>query len=166
MQAVWGGPVSNGRCKLCELSFVLQNAGTIPASDVVITFSFPPESFVIGTADEEGLFGKVIIPEEPKPEWLSRRSLFPGSLLSLSPQPLPPSAPKPRGPLYNYLGDRSVVSYRHPKMRQQDGWHMPPLVVYLPPTSPAGFQLDFEVRADEIPRALNGVLNVVLKSKP
>ena len=80
--------------------------------------------------------------------------------------PLPPSAPKPRGPLYNYLGDRSVVSYRHPKMRQQDGWHMPPLVVYLPPTSPAGFQLEFEVRADEIPRPVNGVLNVVLKSKP
>jgi len=86
-------------------------------------------------------------------------------LFHIARPPLPPVEPKPRGPLNAFAWDRRIIHYRHPKMRQQDEWNMPSLVAYLTPISQEGVQLEYDVRADNLPSPVNGRLNIVLTSR-
>lgn len=148
--------------KYC-FTFVLDNGGTEPALDVVVDIEFPKGSVVLGLDDLGGhLWDHFDEPHPPHPPW-PRRSGSWDSLgdYQLLPQPRPPEAPRPRGPLYDDE-DRASVQFTHPKLRHKEEWVLGPLVVFLPPTfQGSGFGVPYMIRADNIDPK-DGRLDLVL----
>jgi len=143
----------------CELAFVLQNVGSVPALDVKIDLEFPQDSFILGVSHEGEIFDQVMIPYGPTPEWTKVSNIL--SPLLIHPPNQPPEQPKPKGPLYDFDGDRNAVVYRHPKFFHRDRWNMDPIIARLPPTTAGGFQIGYYIRADNLVDPIEGQLNVV-----
>jgi len=152
----------------CELTFVLENVGSAPALDVEVLVQFPEESFVVAESEQfSDYVGTVIVPSEPRPPWrptslfktVPRWSLVDPALLPRR------ESLEPEGPLYEDW-DRSIVRFRHPKLRHQETWILPSLIVYLPPQVTRGFQVLYCVHADNLAKPIRGHVNVVLSCSP
>jgi PIN domain len=51
----------------CELTFIIENVGTAPITDLAIELAFPAGTLVID-ADDEGK--EILVPKEPKASWI------------------------------------------------------------------------------------------------
>lgn len=152
-----------------ELAFILRNIGQVPLENAGIELAFPSESFVVALSERDSDvwgFGDVKQPKEPVPEWEKLRD--PWRSYSFSPRFLDidpinvAREPVPKGPLYDE-DDRSRVEYEHPSLRPKEDWRMEPVVAYIPLTGQGGFQIDYVLRADNLPDPYEGQLNVILQ---
>jgi hypothetical protein len=147
-----------------DLTFSIRNAGMVPAEDLRITLAFPAGSFAIdpdienerlffspgnGISIIDGVFG---LPESPREPWTPRQE-FIGPLTQ---RQVSPPVPQPRGPI-SLTPEWNSVVYRHPKLLQKDGWLLPPVRVYLPPTVGGGIQVTYVLRADNLPEPVQGI---------
>lgn len=155
-----------------DLWFMLDNAGTLPANDVRLTLTFPYGSFVTPRNEDPDFWGEVVMPDRPEAKWMEPiPAMSWASMLSLTPvlspntplllPPRPAEPPRPRGPmLVDETPERNIAKYAHPKVIHGDRWPMAPVRVYLPPSTGQGFQIEYQLRADELPTVITKALPV------
>ncbi len=152
------------------LTFVLDNGGTAAAEDVDVEVRFPKGSVVVRLSDELSDvwgMGDLSMPKQPVPPWLKPASIFPAYELAMpyvEPRPQPKSE-RPRGPLYSHA-DRSRIFFEHPKLRQKDRWYPETVVAFVPIGSQSVFDIEYTLRADNLPKPIEEKLTVVLSQKP
>jgi hypothetical protein len=153
-----------------DVWLMLANAGTIPATDVRLTLTFPSGSFIMPVDRDHEAWHKVIRPAKPEAEWMLPPSDNPfGSIFKFAPSHIAPvflpprfeGPPRPAGPILDDLQQVwHVVRYTHPKLIQGGQWRMAPIRVYLPPSTGQGFGISYTLRADEVPQVETATLPV------
>lgn len=149
--------------RFCDVTIELCNEGSAPATNVDLEVSFPADSFVVAHDDlDSDSWSEVLIPGEPKPEWLLGPGRYYMPFLAEHLQPHPTQVHGPRGPLYDTL-DRHIVWYKHPNFKHQDQWYLGSLRVFLPPTVSRGFNVAYRAHADTLMQPAEGELSVKLQ---
>lgn len=157
-----------------DLWFMLDNTGTLPANDVRLTLAFPYGSFVTPRDEDPDFWGEVLMPDRPEATWMKPITATSWASILSRTQPLslnvplrPPARsaepPRARGPmLSDETPERNIAKYAHPKLIQGGTWQMEPVRVYLPPSTGQGFQIEYQLRADELPDVITKTLPVKL----
>jgi hypothetical protein len=158
-----------GQC--CRLDLVLHNAGNATATSVEIDLQFPAGSVVIRAQDEEETLE---FPKEPQPSWLEERthsswfglSGIPSSALAGTAFALPRnyfaealirSQQKRKGPFCNDTGDTHIVAYQAEELLHEKTWELPPIIAYI---WPGRSSIDFQIHTRELPRKIEGKLDI------
>lgn len=163
----------------CKLTFLIENVGTAPITDLAIELAFPAGTLVIDEYDE----GREIqVPKEPKASWMPVPQ--PQRAVGMRGLDLGITAPRgvfvglPRdptwdllyevrrsqatyqGPLCSQTTESHIVTYRAKKLRHGGEWVMRPVVAYLIPEISRGFPIKYEIFSDQGLKKISGVLSV------
>ncbi len=159
----------------CELTFLIENVGTAPITDLAIELVFPAGTLVID-ADDEGK--EILVPKEPKASWMPAParafgvgvglgSAIPSGAFALPRDPtwyllreVRQSQANYQGPLCSQTTESHIIAYHAKKLRHERQWVMPPVVAYLIPKNSQGFSIKYEIFSDQGLKKKPGILNV------
>jgi hypothetical protein len=160
----------------CELTFLIENVGTAPITDLTIELAFPAGTLVIDADDERK---EIMVPKEPKASWMPAPAkafgvkglglgiAIPSSVFAPPRDPtwdllreVRRSQATYQGPLCSQTTESHIVVYRAKKLRHDGSWVMPPVVAYLIPKNSQGFSIKYEIFSDQGLKKKPGILNV------
>src|SRR5260370_19398538 len=160
----------------CKLTFLIQNGGSAPITDLAIDLAFPAGTLVIDAYDERK---EIMVPKEPKASWMpgparafGMKGLGPGIAPTVAAFALPldptwdllrevrRSQATYQEPLCNQTTESHIVTYLAKKLRHEGSWIMPPVVAYLIPKNSQGFSINYEIFSDQGLKKISGTLSV------
>lgn len=148
----------------CPLDLTLFNGGSVSATDIEVILFFPEGTYLVSVENEGEEYIDVVKPPYsgiPEAPW----ERDPMSFISPRVVPhFPGPVGKPTYPEGPIIGEweREYAIYTHPNLRPKEFWDLDPIVCYLPPSILDSFQVEYEIKSNDLPEPARGTLTIIL----
>jgi hypothetical protein len=143
-----------------DLDMITRNSGSVLAKNIDIELRFPASVLV----SEKIPSHRIPEPNMPNPPYLGYLHPMTWSYDNRYPDPRP--APNPTLKITAVTGEPTVVEFHVETLKQQKDAPIPTLyVTYKPDSDIRGFNIEYSLRAENVPAVVEGTLNVNVKLK-